>query len=37
MHKGLKRRFNDTNIILHGGVDDVWLDTHKKKINCCRL
>ena len=32
MHKGLKRRFNDTNIILHGGVDDVWLDTHKKKL-----
>jgi hypothetical protein len=23
MHKGLKRRFKDTNIILQGGVDEV--------------
>ena len=32
MHKGLKRRFKDTNIILQGGVDDVWLDTKSNEL-----
>jgi len=27
LHHGLMHRFEDTNIILSGGVDDIWLDT----------
>ena len=27
LHHGLKSRFNETNIILTGGVDDIWQDT----------
>ena len=31
-HKGIKSRFKDTNIILQGGIDDVWFDTKKKEL-----
>ena len=26
LHHGLQIQFKDTNIILHGGIDDIWLD-----------
>ena len=29
---GLKRKFKDTNIILQGGLDDVWFDTKNKEL-----
>ena len=29
---GLKHRFKDTNIILQGGVDDVWFNTETEEI-----
>jgi len=32
LHHGLKHRFQETNIILHGGVDDIWFDTKDKKL-----
>ena len=31
-HKGIKSRFKDTNIILQGGIDDIWFDTKKKEL-----
>ena len=30
--KGIKSRFKDTNIILQGGVDDVWFNTKTKEL-----
>ena len=32
LHHGLKSRFKDTNIILSGGVDDIWQNTDDKKL-----
>ncbi len=32
LHHGLKIQFKDTNIILHGGVDDIWLDKNTSKL-----
>ena len=32
LHHGLKIKFKDTNIILQGGVDDIWLDTESDKL-----
>lgn len=32
MHQGLRARFQSTNIILHGGVDDVWWDTKTEQV-----
>ena len=31
LHYGIKHRFKDTNIILQGGVDDVWFNTKTKE------
>ena len=31
-HKGIRSRFKDTNIILQGGIDDIWFDTKKKEL-----
>jgi len=30
LHKGLMARYHDSNIILSGGVDDIWFDTKKE-------
>ena len=30
LRKGLMARYNDSNIILSGGVDDIWFDTKKE-------
>jgi hypothetical protein len=32
LHHGLRIKFKDTNIILQGGVDDIWLDTENDKL-----
>ena len=32
LHHGLKFQFRDSNIILHGGVDDIWLDRNADKL-----
>ena len=32
LHYGIKHRFKDTNIILQGGVDDVWFNTKSKEL-----
>ena len=32
LHRGLKIRYKDTNIILTGGVDDIWQDKITKKL-----
>ncbi len=32
LHKGLMLRYKDTNIILTGGVDDIWQDKISKKL-----
>ena len=32
LHHGLKIQFRDSNIILHGGVDDIWLDRNADKL-----
>ena len=32
LHHGLKVQFRKTNIILHGGVDDIWLDKNSNKL-----
>ena len=32
MRRGLMHRFEDTNIILSGGVDDIWQDTNTKEL-----
>jgi len=32
LHHGIKCRFKDTNIILSGGIDDIWQDTRNNKI-----
>ncbi len=32
LHHGLKARFADTNIILTGGVDDIWQNTENGKL-----
>jgi len=32
MRRGLMLRFEDTNIILSGGVDDIWQDTNTKEL-----
>ena len=32
IHYGLKYRFKDTNIILQGGIDDVWFNTKTEEL-----
>ena len=32
LHHGIKARYKDSNIILQGGVDDVWLDTKTDEL-----
>ena len=32
LHHGLKIQFKNSNIILHGGVDDIWLDKNTGKL-----
>ena len=32
LHHGLKHQFKDTNILLQGGVDDVWFDKVKEEL-----
>ena len=32
LHYGIKHRFKNTNIILQGGVDDVWFNTKSKEL-----
>ena len=32
LHHGLKYHLEDSNIILQGGVDDVWFDQHEEKL-----
>ena len=32
LHYGIKHRFKDTNIILQGGVDDIWFNTKSKEL-----
>lgn len=32
LHAGLTHRFEDTNIILSGGVDDIWFDTKNQEL-----
>ena len=32
LHHGLKARFKKTNIILKGGVDDIWFNTKTKEL-----
>ena len=32
LHAGLQHRFNDTNIILKGGIDDVWFNTKTEEV-----
>ncbi len=32
LHHGLKTRFEDTNITLSGGIDDIWQDTRDKRL-----
>ncbi len=32
LHKGLMHRFEATNIILSGGIDDIWLDTTTQEL-----
>ena len=32
LHYGLMVRYKDTNIILSGGVDDVWINTNNNKL-----
>jgi hypothetical protein len=32
LHHGLKARFKDTNIILKGGIDDVWINTNTDEL-----
>ncbi len=32
LHGGLKHRFKDTNIILKGGIDDVWFNTKTDEV-----
>ena len=35
INHGLRHRFKDTNIILQGGVDDVWFEYKNKRTNNC--
>ena len=32
MHHGLMARYKDSNIILSGGVDDIWFDTNSEEL-----
>lgn len=32
LHHGLQHQISDTNIILHGGVDDIWFDQNEKQL-----
>ena len=32
LRHGLRARFKSTNIILHGGVDDIWWDTKTEQV-----
>ena len=32
LHAGIKTRFKDTNIIMQGGVDDIWFDTKTDEL-----
>ena len=32
LHHGLQIQFKGSNIILHGGIDDIWLDKNTKKL-----
>ena len=31
-HRGLKLRYKNTNIVLTGGIDDIWLDTASNQL-----
>ena len=33
LHRGLNIRYKNTNIILTGGIDDIWQDKNTKKLN----
>jgi hypothetical protein len=32
LHHGLQYQLEDSNIILHGGVDDIWFDQRQEKL-----
>ena len=32
LHRGLSYRYKNTNIVLHGGIDDIWLNTLSDKL-----
>jgi hypothetical protein len=32
LHHGLRIQFKDSNIILQGGIDDIWLDKNENKL-----
>lgn len=32
VHGGLEHRISDSDVVLHGGIDDLWLDTVSQKI-----
>ena len=32
LHYGIKHKFKDTNIILQGGIDDVWFNTQTEEL-----
>ena len=32
LHHGLEARYKSTNIILKGGIDDVWFDTNREEL-----
>lgn len=32
LHHGLRYRVQNTNIVLHGGIDDIWFDQKEEKI-----
>ena len=32
LHKGLMARYKDSNIILSGGVDDIWFNTQTETL-----
>lgn len=32
LHHGIEWRFQNTNIVLHGGVDDIWIDKNTNEL-----
>tara|TARA_B100000965_G_C19537518_1_gene734074 strand:- start:245 stop:1117 length:873 start_codon:yes stop_codon:yes gene_type:complete len=32
IHKGIKARYKNTNILLGGGIDDIWINTKTKEL-----